>query len=75
MSEKDLSEVVSIFSANKCEGGICLFCCWIRGFCRHVSWRREAPWTRLNGGLVMGQMMYICKALPLVFYHKWQALH
>jgi hypothetical protein len=29
----------------------------------------------LDGGFVMEQMVYICKPLPFVFFHKWQALH
>ena len=29
----------------------------------------------VSGGSVMEQMVYICKPLPFVFFHKWQALH
>ena len=29
----------------------------------------------LGGGFVMEQMLYICRPLPFIFFHKWQALH
>ena len=38
-------------------------------------WMRGGAQNQINGGLVMGQIVCICKYFKLTFYHKWHALH